>query len=246
MIVGSKLFYYEELPSTNTHASRLLDEKEQQEGTVIYTDFQSAGRGQTGNKWESGKGINLLFSIILYPDTIKPEDQFILSMGISLGICDFLDSNLEGATIKWPNDIYVRNDKIAGILIENSIMGDTIESCVTGIGLNLNQVTFPSGIPNAVSLKIATGKDYVPDQCLKEVLSMLDHRYRQLLYGDRAIIRSEYVSRLYRLNEWHHFGLKGSVFSGRIKDVLPSGKLKIEKRSGKLSEFGFREVEYIK
>ncbi|MDQ1296642.1 MAG: BirA family transcriptional regulator, partial [Bacteroidota bacterium] len=246
MIVGSKLLFYEELPSTNTHASLLLNEKEQQEGTVVYTDFQSGGRGQAGNKWESGKGKNLLFSIILYPDTIKPEDQFILSMSVSLGICDFLDTNLEGAAIKWPNDIYVRNDKIAGILIENSVMGDTIESCITGIGLNINQVTFPPGIPNAVSLKIVTGKEYAPDKCLNEVLSLLDLRYRQLLYGDRTIIRQEYVSRLYRLNEWHHFRRKGSVFKGRIKDVLPSGKLKIEEGSGKMSEFGFREVEYVK
>jgi BirA family biotin operon repressor/biotin-[acetyl-CoA-carboxylase] ligase len=246
MIIGSKLLFYEDLPSTNTQASRLLNEKEQQEGTVIYTDFQSAGRGQTGNRWESGKGKNLLFSIILYPDTIIPENQFILSMSVSLGICDFLDGLLEGTTIKWPNDIYVKNDKIAGILIENSIMGDKIESCVTGIGLNINQETFPSEIPNAVSLKIITGKEHAPDQCLNDVLSRLDFRYRQLLYDDRAMIRSEYVSRLYRLNEWHLFKRKGSVFNGRITDVLSSGKLKIEEDTGKMSEFGFREIEYVK
>ncbi|MCU0473099.1 MAG: biotin--[acetyl-CoA-carboxylase] ligase [Bacteroidales bacterium] len=246
MIIGSKLLFYEDLPSTNTQASRLLKEKVQQEGTVVYTDFQTAGRGQTGNKWESGKGKNLLFSIMLYPDTILPEDQFMISMSVSLGICDFLDSHLEGATIKWPNDNYVKNDKIAGILIENSIMGDKIESCVTGIGLNINQVTFPTEIPNAVSLKKVTGKEYTPDQCLNEVLSRLDFRYRQLLYDDRAMIRSEYVSRLYRLNEWHLFRRKGSIFSGRITDVLSSGKLIIEENTGKMSEFGFREIEYVR
>lgn len=246
MIVGSKLLFYEDLPSTNTRVSLLLNEKEQQEGTVVYTDFQTSGRGQIGNKWISEKGKNLLFSILLYPNTIIPEDQFMISMSVSLGICDFLDSYLEGVTIKWPNDIYVKNDKIAGILIENSIMGDKIENCITGIGLNINQEAFPSEVPNPVSLKMITGEEYIPYQCLTQVLLLLDLRYRQLLYGDREKIRLEYVSRLYRLNEFHMFRRNGSVFNGRISDVSPTGRLKIEENTGKITESGFREVEYIK
>lgn len=246
MIIGSELIFYKDLPSTNTEASRLLKEKDLKEGTIIYTDFQTGGRGQTGNKWESSKGKNLLFSIILYPDTILPEDQFLLSMAISLGICDFLDWDLNGAVIKWPNDIYVKNDKIAGILIENSIMGEIIESSVTGIGLNVNQVTFLSGVPNPVSMKMVTRRDYNLEHCIDKILELLDNRYKQLLYSDREILRHDYITRLYRLNEWHKFRRDGSEFKGRITDVLRSGKLKIEESTGKMSEFSFKEIEYVK
>jgi len=246
MIIGSRLLFYKELPSTNTRASLLLNENEQIEGTVIYTDYQTAGRGQKGNKWESVKGKNLLFSIILYPDSIIPSDQFILSMSISLGICDFLDTHFGGSVIKWPNDIYVKDDKIAGILIENSITGETLESSIVGIGLNINQENFPSGVGNVVSMKINTGKDYDRDICLREILSAIDLRYRQLLYGDRIIIRKEYISRLYRYNEEHLFRNENKIFKGKITDVLPSGQLKIEDENGKISHFSYKEVDYVK
>ena len=167
MVIGSNLIFYNELPSTNTEASLLLKSGEQIEGTVIQTDFQSAGKGQAGNKWESEKGKNLLFSIILYPQSISPYDQFLISMTISLGICDFLDRLCTGATIKWPNDIYLGNDKIAGILIENSILGTMIETSVAGIGLNINQDNFVSIQPRPISLKMATGKEYSISACLQ-------------------------------------------------------------------------------
>lgn len=246
MIIGSKLIFYENLPSTNTLASQLLNGEEQQEGTVIYTDYQSAGKGQQGSSWESCKGKNLLFSIILSPFSIIPEDQFILSMAISLGICDFLDHNLEEIKIKWPNDIYVKDDKIAGILIENSILGNTLKSSIAGIGLNINQESFSDTIPNGVSMKMIRGKEYDLELCFKEVLLQLDQRYKQLLYGDRNIIRAEYLARLYKLNEWHLFRKEGSEFKGRIINVLPTGKLKIEEETGRKVEFSFREVEYVK
>ena len=102
----------------------LLRDENLPEGTVVYTNYQSAGRGQPGNSWESEDGKNLLISLLIFPSMIKPVNQFIISMAISLGICDFLNRHIPVCSIKWPNDIYVNNDKIAGILIENSIMGD--------------------------------------------------------------------------------------------------------------------------
>ena len=139
MIIGSVIKFHKELTSTNDQAFMLLKTINPVEGTVIYADFQKAGRGQKDNKWESEKGKNLLLSIILYPTSIRPEDQFYLSMAVSLGICDFIDSFFPGSKIKWPNDIYINDDKIAGILIENSVMGETIESTIAGIGININQ-----------------------------------------------------------------------------------------------------------
>jgi BirA family biotin operon repressor/biotin-[acetyl-CoA-carboxylase] ligase len=245
MIIGSNLIFYNELPSTNTEALSLLRAGEQAEGTVIHADFQSAGKGQSGNKWESEKGKNLLFSIILYPQSITPGDQFLISMSISLAICDFLDRHCSGAVIKWPNDIYLGNDKIAGILIENSILGSFIENSVAGIGLNINQENFPQVMPRPVSLKMATGKEYDISACLKDLLTDLDSRYKDLLYGDRDRIRHDYLARLYKFMEWGSFSTAGSVFTGRITDVLISGQIIIEEKGGSAREFSFKEFSYL-
>jgi BirA family biotin operon repressor/biotin-[acetyl-CoA-carboxylase] ligase len=124
MIIGSNLLFFENLPSTNAHAAYLLKRENLKEGTIVYTNYQSAGKGYSGNRWESEDGKNLLISIILFPSFLKPSDQFLISMTLSLGICDFLSRFIPGCSVKWPNDIYINNDKIAGILIENAIIAD--------------------------------------------------------------------------------------------------------------------------
>jgi len=245
MIIGSDLIFYNELPSTNNEAVRLLRSGDPEEGTVILAGFQSAGKGQGGNGWQSERGKNLLFSIILYPQSVSPGDQFLISMTISLGICDFLDRYCTGASIKWPNDVYHGNKKIAGILIENSIIGPDIESSVAGIGFNINQDNFPSDIPRPVSLKMVTGKEYSINECLKELLQDLDRRYWHLLYYDRDIIRHDYLERLYRFMEWTSFKTANNVFTGRITDVLVSGQIRIEEKGGPERHFSFREFSYL-
>ena len=245
MIIGSNLFFYKNLSSTNSVAIELLRESELPEGSVIYTDFQISGKGQPGNRWESEDGKNLLLSIILYPSSVSPVEQFLLSMTISLGLCDFIDRHHEGSKIKWPNDIYVKNDKIAGILTENSLMEDTIENSVAGIGFNINQEKFPPEIPNPVSLILLTGKEYNTDTCLKELLSDLDKRYKQLLYGNRDELRGEYINRFYRFNEFHNYRAEEREFKGKIIDVSFSGLLIIEEENGKIREFSFREIDFV-
>ncbi|HBE42358.1 MAG TPA: biotin--[acetyl-CoA-carboxylase] ligase [Bacteroidales bacterium] len=245
MIIGSEILYYDSLNSTNTTASLMLREKELPEGTVIRTDFQTAGKGQHGNRWESERGKNLLLSIILYPSSVSPDEQFLISMIISLGICDFLRRYLDGITIKWPNDIYIKNHKIAGILTENSIIGQYIESSVAGIGININQEQFSNDIPNPVSVKIITGKDQDIWLCLQQLLNFLDNRYKQLLYGDRDLIRNEYFLNLYRAGEWHTYKSEGVIFRGKITGVSTSGILTIEQEGKSRREFSFKEVDYI-
>lgn len=245
MIIGSKILRFEELSSTNSHAAMLIKQGEEPEGTVISATFQKEGRGQTGTRWESEKGKNLLISIILYPSLVKPEEQFSLSMAISLGICDFLDTKIKGCKIKWPNDIYINDDKIAGILIESSLMGENIESCVAGIGLNINQEVFPETIANPVSLKLVAGIENDIDQCMKQLLIDLDARYRELLYGDREKLRYDYISRLYRLNEFHSFKSGNILFTSRIKGISDSGMLETERDDGTREEFSFKEIDYI-
>lgn len=245
MIIGSFLIFREELPSTNSEASYLLKREDVPEGTVIRAGFQTAGRGQPGNRWESEKGKNLLISIILYPQSVQPGEQFLVSMSISLGVCDFLGSYSGECRIKWPNDIYVKDDKIAGILIENSIMGDMIESSVAGIGLNINQEKFPAYVRNPVSLRNLTGMEHNTETCLQELLRYLDKRYKQLLYGDRQILHDEYRHRLYRFGELHEYRSGGNIILGRITDVSLSGILTIKNESGKALRFSFKELDFM-
>jgi BirA family biotin operon repressor/biotin-[acetyl-CoA-carboxylase] ligase len=245
MIIGSNLIFIENLPSTNSYAGKLLRNQTPTEGTIIYTNYQSAGRGHLGNRWESEDGKNLLISIILSPSMISPSDQFIISMAISLGICDFLNRYIPFCSIKWPNDIYVNNDKIAGILIENSILGYQIEYSIAGIGLNINQEKFLSDAPNPVSLKLITGISLDLITCLNQLASDLDKRYKQIISESYDLIRNDYLSRLYRLNEWFNFKDSGGIYSGRILSVSDIGRLQIERKSGLRSEYSFKEIEFI-
>jgi BirA family biotin operon repressor/biotin-[acetyl-CoA-carboxylase] ligase len=198
-----------------------------------------------GNKWESEDGKNLLISIVLFPSMINPADQFLVSMTISLGICDFLKRYIPVCTIKWPNDIYINNDKIAGILIENSVMGNQIEKTIAGIGININQVKFLSDALNPVSLGLITGLSYDLSKCLNQLISDLDKRYKQLLSEKFKMIRHEYVSQLFRLNKWCSYHDLSGIFTGRIINVADNGRLQVEKQSGEITEYAFKEVGFI-
>jgi BirA family biotin operon repressor/biotin-[acetyl-CoA-carboxylase] ligase len=244
MIIGSNILFIPDLPSTNSFAAQTLKDGRPGEGTVIRTNYQSAGRGHGTSGWESEADKNLLISIILYPHTISPEDQFLLSMMISLGIHDFLSSHLNGVKIKWPNDIYVKDDKIAGILIENGIMGNRIEHTVAGIGLNINQEIFLSDAPNPVSMKMLTGKEYITDECLLQLLSCLDRRYKAALAPGGVGIPAEYNSLLYGKDEWRKYSDEEGSFTGRLLNAGPDGRARIERETGGLKEYSFKELEF--
>jgi BirA family transcriptional regulator, biotin operon repressor / biotin---[acetyl-CoA-carboxylase] ligase len=245
MIIGSKLLYFKNLPSTNSFAASLIREKDVAEGTIIYTNYQSAGRGQGENKWESEDNKNLLISIVLFPSMINPSDQFLLSMTVSLGICDFLNRYTSSISIKWPNDIYVKNDKIAGILIENSIMSGLIEHTIAGIGVNINQEKFLSDAPNPVSLTYLTGKQYELKDCLSLLASDLDKRYKYLISGEYDLIKRDYINRLYRLRKWSKYQDMKGRFTGRLVNVNESGKLVVEREDGNINEYSFKEIDFI-
>lgn len=245
MIIGSKKIYHANLSSTNSYCSFLLNKGHLQEGTIIQTNYQTAGRGQTGNIWESEADKNLLFSIILYPMIIDAEDQFIISKTISLGICDFLERYLRNVFIKWPNDIYVNNDKIAGILIENSIIIDKIEHVIAGIGLNVNQEKFTANASNPTSLKILSGTNFDLAELLSVISRDLDRRYKQVLYNKINEIDKGYIAHLWRYKQWCEFQDSGGKFDGRILSVSDTGRLQIEDRRGRIYEYGFKEVNYL-
>lgn len=244
MIIGSRFIHCKKIESTNTFASSLIQSDSVTEGTIIYSDYQSAGRGQKGNRWVSEDGKNLLFSIVLYPGMVQPGDQFIISIFVSLGICDFLKTQIPDCKIKWPNDIYAGDDKIAGILIENSIISNAIVNSIAGIGLNINQEEFPEELPNPVSLKLMTGKEHDPYFCLKQMAYFLDLRYKQVISGSWDVLRNEYIASLYQLNRWRRFKSGTGIFDGRIVSVTDSGCLKIEEKTRNIREFAFKEIEF--
>ena len=244
MKLGNNYIFFDTLTSTNTYAQTLLRTEDVPEGTVIRAAYQTSGRGQMGNTWESDHGKNLLFSVILMPGRIEPSSQFLISMSVSLAVTDFLGKYVNDCKIKWPNDIYIRSDKIAGILIENSLMNDIIATSVAGIGINLNQKYFPANAPNATSLSIVTGNEYNTDECYKELISDLDRHYSNLRQENAEKIRKDYLSRCYKLDEWNIFTDLNGKFEGRIIDIRTDGPAVIEDKKGKRREYYFKEVEF--
>jgi BirA family transcriptional regulator, biotin operon repressor / biotin---[acetyl-CoA-carboxylase] ligase len=245
MIIGSQIIHIENLPSTNTYATELLREGRAAEGTVIRADYQTSGRGNAGSKWESEEGKNLLISIILFPSFLFPDEQFLISMTIATGICDFLTAFTSGISVKWPNDIYIKDDKIAGILIENSLMGDNITHSVAGIGLNINQKKFPPELPNPVSLTLITAKEHDISGSMRDLIGCLDKRYMSLIEGGNEKIRDDYNALLYRKGIWSWYSDNTGKFEGKLTGVDENGLLYVEKRSGQSQAYTFKEIGFI-
>lgn len=234
-----------EVESTNNYANQLILSNAADEGTVVLTHFQKKGRGQLGNQWESEAGSNLLASIILYPKFLNAGKQFLLTKIASLSIVEFLKREVSGVSIKWPNDIFVGNKKIAGILIENSIKGSNLFSSIIGIGLNLNQERFLSNAPNPVSLKQLTGKIYSVDGVASEIFDLILENYRKLELGISAEFDSAYLSFLFRNGVWNYYSKDGLSFEAKITGVAEFGQLQLEDRKGTVSEYLFKEIEFV-
>lgn len=235
----------DEIDSTNNYMKSLLLKQKVKEGTIISANFQTGGRGQRGNGWMSENGKNLLFSIVLYPDAVKANEQFVISQMVSLAVADFLRKYTDGITIKWPNDIYWREKKICGILIENAIEGDEIKESVCGIGVNLNQESYDSSLPNPVSLKQITGEYYEQSIMLEEVRELLFSYYEKLRRGEMQIIAEEYRDSLFRKTGYHLFNDNTNDFIARIKNVASDGTLILQTESGDERRFAFKEVRYV-
>ncbi len=243
--MGCDVIHYEKVSSTNLIAAAMVREGQPPEGTVITADWQESGRGQAGNSWESEPGSNLLMSVILYPSMVTPANQFIICKMISLAVYDLVASLTPSAAIKWPNDIYAGDDKIAGILIENTIIGDSLSGSIAGIGLNINQVHFRGGAPNPTSLRLRTAARHNVSHILKRVLSHLERRYAMIGRGRVETLDREYHESLYRRGEWHHYSDSGGRFEGMIEGVMPSGLLIVRRRDGSAGHYAFKEIGYI-
>ncbi len=216
------------------------------EGTVIMADHQFAGRGQHHNNWVVEPGKNLTFSLLLKPTFLPLNHQFLLNMAISIALNAALTPYL-GAdlTIKWPNDIYFKNQKIGGVLIENSIVGNDIKTAIIGIGINVNQQNFGAELTHkATSVFQILQKDVNLMELLAEICKELERLYLQLRTGKPTNIRKVYVEKLYQLNKLAHYQKDGEVFAGVIRGVSDIGLLQIETESGE-QEFNFKEIAFL-
>lgn len=235
-----KIKWFKTIDSTNNRIA--LDKEDLADKTVYMTDFQTAGKGQRGNGWESAKAENLLFSILFKPSDILAENQFIISQAVTLGIVEYVRSKGITAKIKWPNDIYVNDRKICGILIENSVNGSDLVSSIVGIGFNLNQLAFSPEIPNPVSLSQLTDITYDLKEELLRLLHCIFEEYdrRSPQTGER------YVSSLYRLGQPHSYidTASGEAFTGIIRGVDNTARVLIDTPEGPKA-FAFKELQYI-
>lgn len=246
LFLGKVLLEYDRLDSTNSQAERLLKESKPAEGTVIFTFNQFAGRGQMGNEWFNDRFKNLTTSIILYPKIDFPKRQFALNQIIALGLRDCLsDYCKDEVMIKWPNDIFVNNKKISGVLIQNSISRRTIAHSIIGIGINVNQDSFPEGIGQPTSILKETDQQHDVKDVLFSLCNHIEFWYLKLKAAKFGEIDLAYHSSLYMKNQKRTFRDKDNhLFEGSIIGVSKDGQLNVD-TSGGIRTFMFKEISLV-
>ncbi|HEY8955972.1 biotin--[acetyl-CoA-carboxylase] ligase [Chitinophaga sp.] len=244
-MIGHPFYILDEVDSTNNYAMAQVNSGQVTSGTAWFTSNQTAGKGTRGKQWLAQPGDISALTIALQPAMLPLSRQFMLSAAVALGTTDFFASHAGDETIiKWPNDIYWRDRKAGGILIENVLRGNIWQYAIIGIGLNINQAAFPPELPNAVSLRQITGKTRQAENLARELCTFLDKRIRQLQPANYETLLSEYNSRLFRWQQPGLYRKDGEIFEGIIRDVLPDGHLCLE-RNGQILQLGFGEVEFI-
>ena len=244
-MVGHPFYILDEIDSTNNYAMEQVNSGQVTSGTAWFTSNQTAGKGTRGKQWLAQPGDIIALSVALQPAMLPLSRQFMLSVAVALGASDFLSAHAGDETIiKWPNDIYWRDRKAGGILIENVLRGNLWHYAIIGIGLNINQGRFPDHLPNAVSLKQITGKNHDAATLAKELCAALEKRIRQIQPANYDGLLEEYKSRLFRWQQPALYRINGEVFQGIIRDVLPDGHLCLEK-NGDMLKLGFGEVEFV-
>ena len=237
-----KTFYVKETDSTNDYLRRYTP-ADDEEMTVVWTDFQQKGRGQGSNSWESEAGKNLTFSILIHPHDILARDQYIISMAVAVTMHRFLSRELSKEVyIKWPNDIYVGDSKIGGILIENRLGGEHIKDCVIGIGLNVNQQVFTSDAPNPISMCQTEGREWDREEVLRE---LLDEFVWQMEHFRIDKIREKYRSHLYRREGFYPYRDADGDFEAELVTVEDDGHLVLRDTSGRERRYAFKEVTFL-
>lgn len=241
------IIWIDECQSTNSHVASLpLDES----GVVVATHAQTAGRGQKGNSWESEPDKNLTFSVMWKPQGFAARDQFAISEAVALAVTDLLSEVGLEATVKWPNDIYVGDKKICGILIEHSVMGLDLSRTIAGVGININQREFVSDAPNPVSVIQLIGAELSLEPLLERYVAILESRLEAISTAEgRKDIHDEFQKCMWRFDgKPYLFRDRDSeqTYQGVIKGVEPLGFLDVENAiTGEIRKYAFKEVEFL-
>lgn len=234
------------IDSTNTYLKNLSKKKLLADETVVVAETQTAGRGQMGQGWCSKPGQSLTFSVFKRFENLKVAHQFAIAISVSLGLKTALDNlGMPGISIKWPNDIMSRSQKVGGILIENQLEGGNVKASVIGIGLNVNETNF-TDLPQATSLYLSTGNQLVLEEVLKTALNFVLLELKQLEKNDFQVLKTEYESHLFRKDAVSAFAENGTEsFNGIIKGVTDKGKLIIETGENTLHQYGLKEIKML-
>jgi BirA family biotin operon repressor/biotin-[acetyl-CoA-carboxylase] ligase len=237
-----KKIHLDEVESTNDY---LKDYHDDSDMVIAVADYQTAGRGQGEHTWESESGKNLLFSILVHPGWIPVGRQFLLSMAEALALKDALDSYTDDITLKWPNDVYWKDRKISGTLIETSLDSHGIKNCVFGTGININQEDFHSDAPNPVSLFQILGKTVKREEVLDKVIAAFRQYYELMRSADYSDIAGLYTLALYRRKGYHWYEDKDGKFEGAFVEVEDDGHLIMHDRQGVIRRYTFGEIKFL-
>ena len=239
-VFRNNIIHFKEVESTNLLALSMMKENKRSLPFVITTDFQTSGKSQGSNKWESENGKNVLMSVAINTD-IKIENQFILNVISSLSVLDLLDElNLENSSVKWPNDILVGKRKISGVLIQNKLLSDTIKSTVIGIGLNINQSKFTTFKREATSVKNENITNLSISEISDRLLYFLEFRFSK---SDNENWK-DYSKKLYLKDKVAPFEIEGKKQMGIIKRVNKTGELVLETEDS-IKNFQMKEIEFL-
>ncbi|WP_310394593.1 biotin--[acetyl-CoA-carboxylase] ligase [Hymenobacter sp.] len=244
LFTGQQLLWLPACASTNTEAQALIVQNRASDGCTVIADFQTAGRGQRGHHWEAAPAENLTLSVVWQPTFLAATQQFRLSQAVALGVHDWAQTLLgpdPKLKLKWPNDLYYGDQKLGGILIENTLSGATMQYSIVGIGLNINQQRFAT--PAATSVGQLTGRAYPREALAARLLECLERRYLQLRAGQVGQLRRAYLQALYRYQETHFFIIEDQQVSGQIVGVEDDGRLAVA-IGNELRRFGLQEIRH--
>jgi BirA family transcriptional regulator, biotin operon repressor / biotin---[acetyl-CoA-carboxylase] ligase len=242
--IGRQFIELESVDSTNNYAMAQIHAGLALHGTVYRALEQFEGKGQRGKSWTGSKGENITMSIVLQPAFLQLSKQFSLSMALAVACHDFLGQYVKDELfIKWPNDLYWRDRKTGGILTESICRGTEWIWAIAGIGININQTSFPVSLPNAVSLKQIAGKEFSVVELAKQLCDFIEKRYQQLEKEGSTGLLKDYNHFLYKKNELVRLKKQGHVFETRIEGVSPEGQLITTDTQQRCHDFG--EVEWI-
>lgn len=244
LFIGKNRFKFDEIESTNEWLIIQNSSQNMPEGTIVVANDQLKGKGQRGSQWISVVNNSLTFSILLKPRFIYPSQTFDISICVALAIHNCLEELRLGFSIKWPNDIFFEDKKIAGVLIENQFRKGEYKNAIIGIGLNVNQNSFKD-LPNAISLLQILGFSYPIEKVMYRICELLEGFYLQLRAGNFNTLKSKYIYSLYGYNKWRLFKANEDVFQGKITDIDRNGHLQLKLLNGDFQYFDIKQLKFI-